>query len=125
MDSLSISDYEKLLNNINVNTAIEYESKIDLVKGEVKITDKKNITINSNSYRKRDKIYINNKWIDTKPKFIDFSYNFPKPKSYHTRLFKQKYINYFDVNLVVYKAPRLDIVLIDKIIYNYLFYNYF
>ena len=48
MDSLSISDYEKLLNNINVNTAIEYESKIDLVKGEVKITDKKNITINSN-----------------------------------------------------------------------------
>lgn len=35
--SLSITDYEKLLNNENINTAIKSEYKVDWVKGEVRI----------------------------------------------------------------------------------------
>ena len=40
-DSLNILDYEKLLNNQNINTAIKSEYKINSVKGEVRILDKK------------------------------------------------------------------------------------
>lgn len=39
-------------------------------KGSV-IIDDKTITLNHNSYRKREKIYKRNKWIDTKPLYIN------------------------------------------------------
>ena len=110
-NSLNLSDYEKLLNNNNITTAVKSYSKTDWTKGEVKILEKSNITINSNSYQKRDKIYSNNKWINTKPKVIN-------SRGYHTKCFNQIYINYFDTSLVVYKAPKLAIVLIPEITKN-------
>lgn len=124
-NSLSITDYEKLLSNENVTTAIKVQSKTDWMKGEVRIYDKENITINSNSYTKREKIYMNNKWLDTKPNVL----NITKGKSYHTSVSRKRvYLNYFDLNLVtykpvvldlvVYKAHNLDMVLFKKFINN-------
>lgn len=139
--SLNYEDYLKLLNNENVNTAIKTMSKIDWVQGDVKIFDKENITINSNSYTNRIKIFKNNKWIDTKPIIIDKSVNSliqpnssickPNPKRlYHTSTNKfiskkQIYINYFDKSLVIYKTPMLNITifrlpLLDLVIYSYI-----
>lgn len=68
--SLQYSDYFKLLNNINVTTAVKSQSKADWSKGEVKIEDIE-VTLYSDSYKKRDKIYNNNLWINTKPIFIN------------------------------------------------------
>ena len=69
---LSFSDYEAL-NNQSVFTAVKGQSKRDWVKGEVKIFDKENITINADSFTKREKILDNNnnKWVDTKPNVIN------------------------------------------------------
>lgn len=70
-ESLSYDDYVKLLNNISINTAVKKESKTDWVLGYVKININENVTINSNSYTKRIKIFKNGKWIDTKPVCIN------------------------------------------------------
>lgn len=136
--SLKYEDYLKLLNNENVNTAIKTMSKTDWVKGDVKIFEKKEIIINSNSYTNRIKIIKNNKWIDTKPNIIDKSVNsLIKPNSsickpnlkrlYHTytNLKKQIYRNYFDKSLVIYKTPMLNITIfrlpiLDLVIYSYI-----
>ena len=68
--SLTYSDYLTLLNNQNINTAVKVESKINWKIGDVKINSK-NISINSNSYNKRSKIFDLYNWIDTRPLFIN------------------------------------------------------
>lgn len=71
-NSLSYSDYLKLLNNTSVNTAVKSSSKINWQKGHVLISTKKDVTINSDSYLKRDKKYdFSGNWIDTKPVYIN------------------------------------------------------
>ena len=70
-DSLTYGDFLTLLNNIDVKTAVKRHSKISWSLGYVKIMDDK-VTINSNSYTKRHKIYNKeNEWVDTKPIFIN------------------------------------------------------
>jgi hypothetical protein len=70
-DSLSYTDFTRLLNNENITTAIKNQSTINWGLGEVKI-DKKTVTINSDCYAKHLKVYdMDNKWIDTKPVFIN------------------------------------------------------
>lgn len=111
--SLSLTDYEKLLNNENVTTAIKVQSKTDWMKGEVRIYDKENITIKSDSYTKREKIFINNKWLDTKPNVI----NITGGKSYHLLVYRKRvYLNYFDLYLVTYKPVVLDLVVYKALI---------
>lgn len=68
--SLSYPDYMELLNNNNVKTAVKSESKINWQKGDVKIQDKQ-ITLYSSSFTKRTKIFINGKWVDTRPIYIN------------------------------------------------------
>lgn len=69
--SLSYEDYTNLLQNKNVYTATKKQSKIDWSVGHVVIEEKDNITINSDSYTKRAKIYNDEVWVDTKPVFIN------------------------------------------------------
>ena len=70
--SLSYTNFIQLLNNKNIKTGIKRVSKSDWELGHVLIEDKYNITIHSNSYTKRVKIYNNHDmWIDTKPIFIN------------------------------------------------------
>ena len=65
-NSLVYSDYEKLLNNIDINTALKITSHIDWSLGHVVIGEK-DITLKADSYKKRAKVYHNDKWVDTKP----------------------------------------------------------
>ena len=69
--SVIYSDFIALLNYVNVNSAVKQQSIIFWSLGYVKITEEK-LTINSDSYTKREKIYNKqNEWIDTKPMFIN------------------------------------------------------
>lgn len=68
-DSLSVKDFINMYNGYNVegikqNTVTNYE------KGSV-IIGEKGVTLNYNAFKKREKIYKNNKWVDTRP----LSYN--------------------------------------------------
>ena len=67
------SDYEKLLDNVDVNTAIRTTSHIDWSLGHVVIGEK-DVTLKADSYKKRDKVYHNNKWIDTKPLVLVYTH---------------------------------------------------
>lgn len=89
---ISYFDYVKLLGNKNVNTAIKTESIIDWNKGQVKITDRQ-VTITSNSYTKRVKIFINGKWIHTRPIII---------------------INSIDKHLAVHIKPDIELIKFNK-----------
>ena len=113
--SLNYDDYVKLLNNENINTAVKPMSKIDWINGQVSIFDKENVTLNSNAYTKRTKIYnSDNKWIDTKPNVINNiipnnstlnSVIKKSKRSFHSMriLYYNNNINYFDRNLLIYK----------------------
>jgi len=72
----------------DISDRIKTQSEKDWVKGYVKIFDSK-VKLNNNSYRKRNKVFSNNKWIDTRAIII----------------------NEKDKSLVVYKAPELNLVL--------------
>lgn len=67
--SLVYNDYVSLLNNIDVK-GIKTVSNTDWEKGEVSIEDK-SIVLNHNSYTKRQKIYKDGRWIDTKPIYLE------------------------------------------------------
>lgn len=70
--SLTYTDYESLLNNVNVK-ASKTTSTINWAQGEVKITDKDDINISSSSYTKRVKILKNGLWVNTRPQVITSS----------------------------------------------------
>lgn len=65
-NSLKYEDYIALLNNVNVKTSIKTQSKTDWSKGFVKIEDIA-VTVSSDSYKKRNKIYKEKEWIETTP----------------------------------------------------------
>ena len=70
--SLSYTDFLKLLNNKNVETAVKTQSKVNWNLGYVAIEHKGQIKISSNSYTKREKLFnSDNKWINTKPIFVN------------------------------------------------------
>lgn len=69
--------------------------------GDVKIFDKENITINSDSYTKRTKITSKGLWVNTKPNIL-------YKKDYHT-FSKNIYINYFDKELIIYR-PNTSLI---------------
>jgi len=70
-NSLSYSDFVDLLHNKNLTTGIKTQSKINWTEGYVDIV-KTNLTIHSNNYQSRTKIYDkDNIWINTKPIFIN------------------------------------------------------
>lgn len=54
---------------INIK-AVRQQSTIDYDMGSVVIEDKK-INLNCNSYKKREKVYSQGKWIDTIPVLYD------------------------------------------------------
>lgn len=71
-NSLSYTDFLKLLNNKNIYTAVKTQSKMYWDLGYVSIENKDMIQINSNSYTKRIKLFnCDNKWVDTKPIIIN------------------------------------------------------
>lgn len=90
--SLTYSNFLELLNNNNVKSAIKRVTKTHWNLGYVLIKDDE-VTINSNSYTKRDKIYNNNKLIDTKPICI----------------------NKIDKDLVLYKNKSLDLIIYKNV----------
>lgn len=75
------------------------QSKINWYKGEVRISEK-NIIISSDSFTKREKIYMHNKWIDTKPILIN-------------RIDKSLILYFVKLSLVLY-FTKLSFILIDN-----------
>ena len=71
-NSLLYTDYERLLNNLDINTAIKTSSITDWDRGHVVIGDKK-VTLKADSYKKRVKVYKEEKWVDTKPVYLEAS----------------------------------------------------
>ncbi len=67
------------MNNININTSIKSESKIDWNLGQVEINDKF-ITIKSNSYINSNKVYNDNIWVNTLPLIININLSLVKYK---------------------------------------------
>ena len=66
--SLVYTDYQKLLNNEDIHSAVKTQSHRDWEKGYVEI-ENIDIKLSSDSYKKRTKIYNSlAKWVDTKPK---------------------------------------------------------
>ncbi len=64
---LTYKDYLDLLNNKHVTTAVKTQSKTDWKNGFVEINNM-NVTLKTDSYKKRIKIYdLLGKWRDTKP----------------------------------------------------------
>ena len=71
--SLDLKDFIDMYNGINVkatkrNTITNHEE------GYVLISDK-SIELNSDSYKKREKVYLEDKWIDTKPLIYNNSFH--------------------------------------------------
>ena len=89
--SLSYGDFLTLYNNTSVKTAVKVQSKTNWNLGYVEIKDT-NITINSDGYIKRDKIYDkNSKWVNTRPIIINEIYKdlvLYKNKSLHLIIYK-------------------------------------
>ena len=70
-NTITYSAYLKILDNKDVTTGFRKQSNIDWNKGHVTIEDIP-ITVRSDNYIKRIKIYDkSNKWIDTKPIYIN------------------------------------------------------
>lgn len=63
--SLSLSDFKELYNGFSVN-ALKRNTTTNHQEGYVLIGDVK-IKLDSNSYVKREKVFLDNKWVDTKP----------------------------------------------------------
>jgi hypothetical protein len=82
----SYFDYLKLLNNININTSIKSESKIDWNLGQVEINDKF-ITIKSNSYINSNKVYNDNIRVNTLPLIININLSLVKYKEKKKNLY--------------------------------------
>ena len=74
--SVSYKDFVDFLNNKNVETAVERQSKTYWYLGYVSIENKDKIKINFNSYTKREKIFNSDnhkEWINTKPLVICYN----------------------------------------------------
>lgn len=74
-NSLTLNDFKNMYKGINVKGVKKY-SIVNYTKGSV-VIDKKDIYLNYNSYRKREKIYQDKKWVNTKPLYYNdgFDYN--------------------------------------------------
>lgn len=59
-----------MYNGEDIKTAIKSASITDYSQGSVVINEKE-ITLNAKSYLKRNKIYKDNVWIDTKPLMVE------------------------------------------------------
>ena len=137
--SINITDYEKLYKGESIYTGVRSEAQINWSKCEVRITDRENMLLSSDSYTKREKIYMDNRWVDTKPKVIDnlssnnsTVLNYGKTKSqvsnntkkaYHTISFREININYFDRDLVIYKRPPLDLIIYEPSVLDLVIYE--
>jgi hypothetical protein len=65
-ESLTPKDFMNMYyNSINAE-AIKTQSKLSILRGTVNIFDK-TVIIKADSYKKRDKIFINDVWVDTQP----------------------------------------------------------
>jgi hypothetical protein len=71
--SLTVKDFQDMYNGYNVK-AVKQNTITSYDKGSVNIYDKK-ITLKSDSYTNRDKIYKDNVWTDTKPIVYDVTNN--------------------------------------------------
>lgn len=58
-----------------INYATKTTSSINYQEGSVIIRNKKDITLNTNVYTKRERIFENGKWIGTKPLIIKSNNN--------------------------------------------------
>ena len=104
-NSLNLNDFKAMyFNNQNIK-AIKSNTKTNYKEGYVNI-DTKEITLKYDAYTKREKIFNNNIWIDTKPLIIN--------------LFKD-IILYIKKELIKYSLPKLNYILLDykSIIYLY------
>lgn len=96
-ESLSHTDFLKLYNGINLDTAVKRQSKA--YGGYVTIEDK-GIVNNSNSFTKRDKVYnVDNLWTDTKPLFINTI-------DYHLIVYKPKALIVYNKNIIRFSQDK-------------------
>lgn len=137
--SLNYGSYISLLNGEDV-TAIRPQSKIDWEVGDVTIDDL-SITLNSDSYKKRDKVYKDDKWVNTNPIFInsfdkdfvlihldfvlihldfvliDLDFDILKAKDLIRYIATFKYLIVYLLSLkylIVYTPPIKDLIIIPK-----------
>ena len=92
--SLTLNDFINMYKGVNVK-AIKQNTIVNYREGSVVIGTKE-ITLNYNSYTKRDKVYLKDKWIDTKPLYYDTS---------SSRLKHNKFTN--ESKTIVKKSKRL------------------
>ena len=67
--SITLNDFRNMYNGINI-VGIKQNTKTNYEKGSV-VIGQKAVELDNNSYKKREKVYLNNKWVDTRP----LSYN--------------------------------------------------
>ena len=63
---MSLNDIKNLYLGENIVTT-RFQSKLDYNLGTVNINKIKNISVNGNAYIKREKLYENSIWYNTKP----------------------------------------------------------
>lgn len=99
-NSLNLNDFKAMyFNNQNIK-AIKSNTKTNYKEGYVNI-DTKEITLKYDVYTKREKIFKDNLWIDTKP----------------------LYINTIDLSLVIYIAPNKGFIWYNTIHKDFIWYN--
>nr|ABR20837.1 DNA polymerase [Fusarium proliferatum] len=69
-DSLDIKDYIRFYNMEVYESAIKTTAKRDYTRGSVNI-DSKKVTLNIDKYTKRERIFINKSWVNSKPIWIN------------------------------------------------------
>lgn len=80
-NSLTFDDYISMYKGNKISTALKISSDKNFSEGFVSIYEK-NITLDPASYTKREKIYTNDVWVDTKPILIG-KYLFLMPYCYY------------------------------------------
>lgn len=68
--NLSENDYIKMLHGETIDTAIKITGIKDYEDGSVTITKDDKVKLNREGYTRREKVYKNNIWVDTKPLVI-------------------------------------------------------
>lgn len=107
-NSLSYSDYNLLLNSTDVDTAIKTVSKIDWTHGDVSISNNL-VKLKWDAHKKREKVYLDGKWVDTNPLVFNDSLNKfrslivyePKSLIKYVTLYNPRSISYEDYNLLL------------------------
>jgi DNA polymerase type B, organellar and viral len=122
--SLTLEDFRNMYKGLNV-VGTKQSASINYEKGSVVIKRNENVQIHYDAFKKRDKVFQNNRWIDTRPvSYINtesVTYNNEQNRKYNS---KSDYNNLF---CSCYKSKSLFKVIIykTKFILNQKIYKYF